>query len=133
MWTEEELDAKISDTPFTWRQALQQGYQGGYAVPTPEQMDNITKQAKALMAVYNHIGGFTVTSWLRTPEHNARVGGAPHSAHLTGLATDFIPKLIDAETAKSEIKILGIYPGGMELDSKGWVHLDLVHKTHFYK
>jgi len=30
----------------------------------------------------------TVTSGLRCPEHNAEVGGAPDSAHLTGQAAD---------------------------------------------
>jgi zinc D-Ala-D-Ala carboxypeptidase len=31
---------------------------------------------------------FIITSGYRTPEHNRRVGGVPHSAHTRGLAAD---------------------------------------------
>lgn len=33
---------------------------------------------------------FHLTSDARTPEHNARVGGSPHSLHLQGRAVDFV-------------------------------------------
>ena len=33
---------------------------------------------------------FSVSSWLRTTSHNARVGGKPTSKHLTGLAVDVV-------------------------------------------
>lgn len=32
----------------------------------------------------------SVTSWMRSPEHNARVGGVPTSRHLDGLAVDIV-------------------------------------------
>lgn len=32
-----------------------------------------------------------VTSWWRSPADNARVGGAPRSLHLSGLAIDVVP------------------------------------------
>jgi len=34
---------------------------------------------------------FSITSWIRTREHNARVGGNPQSKHLLGLAVDVVP------------------------------------------
>lgn len=33
---------------------------------------------------------FSVTSWIRTPAHNKKVGGVPDSMHLLGLAVDVI-------------------------------------------
>lgn len=33
---------------------------------------------------------FSVTSWWRSPAHNAKVGGQPSSKHLLGLAVDLV-------------------------------------------
>lgn len=35
--------------------------------------------------------GMTVTSWWRSPWHNAEVGGVKASLHLLGLAWDVVP------------------------------------------
>lgn len=36
--------------------------------------------------------GFVITSGVRSPRHNAAVGGAPNSGHLHGLAYDAGPR-----------------------------------------
>ena len=43
--------------------------------------------ARALLAYY----GFNVTSWWRTPWHNAEVGGQTFSLHQIGWAFDVTP------------------------------------------
>lgn len=125
------LDDFIEGTPFRWRQALSQGSTGVVAIPLPQYHDNIIRQAVALTPVYHLLGGFTVTSWLRTPEHNAAVGGAPKSIHLLGLATDFSPSHMTPEEARVKIKASGVYPGRGEEGTQTWVHLDLSSKIWF--
>ncbi len=126
------LDEHIEGTPFTWRQALVQGSTGAVAVPAPTVHENIIRQARALLEIYRLLGGFTITSWLRTPDHNKAVGGSPHSIHLTGLATDFVPLHCTVDEARAKIKKTGVYPGRTELDSTTWCHYDLSSNKDFY-
>lgn len=119
----------IEGTHFTWAEALQNGDM--YATPTEEQKANIIKQAHLLEKVRDLLGPLRVTSWLRTAEHNKFIGGAPHSAHLVGAATDFIPTRVGVELAKKLIQDSNVYPGGGELNSNGWVHLDFIHQKWF--
>jgi hypothetical protein len=45
----------------------------------------------ALLAFFDERGwGPSVTSWLRSQEHNAKVGGVPNSAHRYGRAIDVV-------------------------------------------
>lgn len=130
--TKDDIDSSIEGTPFTWRMALQQGISGPIFMPTAQQMENIIRQAHALQSVYYCIGGFNVTSWLRSPEHNKAVGGAPHSVHLTGLATDFVPMHLTPDEARAKIKQAAVYPGRTELDATTWCHYDLSSNKDFY-
>ncbi len=136
----------IEGTHFTWGEALKNG--ATYATPTDEQRANIIKQAHLLERVRDLLGPMRVTSWLRTPEHHqeiykaindarAKNGLAPvsvpkNSAHLTGAATDFVCTRVGTELAKKLIQDSNVYPGGGELNSDGWIHLDTLH-THWFK
>lgn len=122
----------IDGTPFTWEQALVQGTTGYYAVPTPPQQENIIRQAHALHPVFNLLGGFRVSSWLRSIEHNMAVGGAAQSMHLTGLATDIVHLTLTSDQVRLKVKQSGLYPGRTELDAQGWCHYDLKNNQDFY-
>lgn len=128
----EPLDDNIPGTMFTWRMALTQGTTGVIVKPSKEQRLAIIKQSHALVPVFNLLGGFVITSWLRSLQHNLAIGGAPKSAHLLGLATDFVPSHCTPAEARQKIKASGVYPGAGEEDTKTWVHLDLFH-NHWFK
>ncbi len=128
----ESPDDTIEGTIFTWRQALTQGSTGIITKPSAEQRTAIIKQAHALVPVFSLLGGFRITSWLRSVQHNRDIGGAPKSAHLLGLATDFVPSHCTPEEARQKIKQAGIYPGAGEENTPTWVHLDLFHNHWFH-
>lgn len=121
----------IDGTHFTWDEALSQGNTGVWARPTPQQVSNIVRQAHLLEQVRNVLGPLVVTSWLRTVQHNKDVGGASNSTHLVGAATDFIPVKTLIEDAKRIIQDQKLYPGGGEINTTTWVHLDFIHQSWF--
>ncbi len=128
-----ELDHQIiPELPFTWRMALTQGSTGVVASPSEGQSDNIVQLAKDLIPIIKLIGTCTVNSWLRTPLHNASVGGAPHSAHLLGAAVDLHPVQRTVAECKDLIKGQSghrlLY---FEINTTNWLHLDFLHDHDF--
>jgi uncharacterized protein YcbK (DUF882 family) len=92
-------------------------------------MINIIELAKNLQVLRDEVKRpITITSGYRSPEHNAKVGGAKNSQHTQGTAADIkvsgmtpkevalaIEKLI--EQGKMKQGGIGIY--------KSWVHYDI--------
>jgi hypothetical protein len=66
----------------------------------------------------------TVTSGLRSPEHNAAVGGVPNSDHLTGNAFDFVPQDVSMNDAMSRVRASGA-PIKQVLNEGNHIHLAL--------
>lgn len=63
---------------------------------------------------------------LRPPVYNKLIGGATHSAHLSGKALDFDVVGMDCEEAKLLIlqdNKLDLWDLRMEKGTKGWIHL----------
>jgi hypothetical protein len=59
-------------------------------LPPPSRIGGGQVDFGAIEKLIGSTGG-RVTSGLRTPEHNAEVGGVPNSYHLTGQARDVVP------------------------------------------
>lgn len=119
---------------FKWTEALWLNSVRAFAVPSAYQAENIIKQARELDKVREHFNrAVIVTSWLRPERYNKMIGGAKNSAHIEGLATDFV---VDGLSCQDVIKKLvvnpDIYDGRLELDTTTWVHCDLRPGPHFF-
>lgn len=79
----------------------------GTPLPSQEILNNIQRLAERLQVVRDYYGAkVTITSGWRTVVHNAEVGGASNSKHLTGEAAD-----IDVE---------GVPPRQVQKDFRHW-------------
>ncbi len=110
----------IPNGNFTWREALT-GSEGVRYPPTLSVLEEIYKLALAIQPYREKSGvPWRVTSWYRTPEANARAGGAENSLHLRGAAIDFYP-VRDRERVIEILKDwsggFGIYPTHLHLDT----------------
>ena len=63
--------------------------------------------------------GATITSGVRTPDHNAEVGGVPNSQHLTGTAADVVIPPAQKAQFIADAKARGLQP----IDEGDHVHL----------
>ena len=52
-----------------------------------------------------------VNSWCRCPEHNARIGGAPNSYHLRGMAVDITVRDLSPRKVQAILKNLPLIGG----------------------
>ena len=127
-----ELDHQIiPELPYVWLDALRQGDIGVIATPSESQTNNIVQLANDLVPVIKLIGTCTVNSWLRTPIHNAQVGGSPHSAHLLGAAVDLHPQNRSVEECKNLLKTQTGRVLFFEINTTTWLHLDFIHNHDF--
>lgn len=64
----------------------------------------------------------SVSSWIRTPERNKRVGGHPQSQHLTGTACDLVTDQVEDKQPLIEAATkLGL----VALDEGDHIHIQL--------
>ncbi|PWE32882.1 hypothetical protein DDZ14_08590 [Maritimibacter sp. 55A14] len=77
-----------------------------------------------LQAFRSHMGvPFLLTSAYRSPAHNARVGGAPNSYHMKGMAFDVRMENFDPEHFEREATKIG-FTGLIRYPNSGFIHID---------
>ena len=99
-------------------------------MPTGQEYENIKRCAETMEAVRTLLGNkpILISSGYRSPQVNAAVGGSSTSAHMSGLACDFICPGFG--TPKEICQMLQPYMGQLKIDQLiyeygDWVHLGL--------
>jgi uncharacterized protein YcbK (DUF882 family) len=115
---------------FKWKDALFQPQWGVYIFPTQEQSDNIFRTAMKLETIKKALEGRKIITlnWLRSPKYNELVKGSKRSAHLDGLAVDFVvDQMHPQQTRLALIPLLEKINIRMEKlgPNDNWIHIDL--------
>lgn len=114
---------KIDGAPhFTWAEVTH----GGFRKWQDKALTwNAVHHARKLEELRVKVGKpFTITSWFRTPEMNARIGGAPNSLHTTNQATDvIIPGWDSTKLNAQKLRMMGWKGGIGYYPDGGWFHL----------
>lgn len=91
-------------------------------------LSNVKRLAKNLQALRDHVGKpISINSGYRSPEHNAKIGGVPNSAHILGMAADIkIEGLTPSQVKAAILELIQLgkmHNGGIGLYST-FVHYD---------
>ena len=125
-----ELSSPILDegSHFRWSEALYLPRWRIFAVPgDPSIEDNIRRTASKLELIRAFVQRpLIVTSWFRPQAYNEEIGGARNSAHLKGLACDFIVKdCLSQDVRPLLVPFLTKFNVRMEDAPTPHIHIDL--------
>jgi uncharacterized protein YcbK (DUF882 family) len=119
------LDGNIT-TNFTWREVFGSIQPNEWKEVTLKMLQNaylMALQMEKARAYWKR--PMRVTSWLRVPSHNERIGGHPNSWHMTGLAVDWSFADGSLPTVAEYKKYRIFWNGGLGINRvKGFVHND---------
>lgn len=95
----------------------------------PEEVEwQLVCVAQRLQAIRDVMGlPMRITSGYRTVEHNARIGGHPHSYHLKGMAADVV---VDGLSPAQLQKLLAGWSGGLG-SYETFTHVDIGPKRRW--
>ena len=114
---------------FYWSEALYLGSLGSHVFPRDSEVyDNIIKTTKIMEYIRELIDcPVRITSFYRPEKYNKHIGGSIKSAHIQGLACDFVPIGEDLqECTRLLIPHLEKLNIRMEKHSGNWIHIDLM-------
>jgi hypothetical protein len=126
--------AKLSKY-FSWEEVSQSytaSRRGINNNPPHEISDAIVHTANKMDEVREILGSaILVTSWYRSPEVNALVGGSKNSAHMAGLAVDFISPRYGTpyQVCKALLKKKLALNWDQLILEHTWIHIAFTHPT----
>ncbi len=94
-------------------------------VPTLAVIVNLFKTASLLQKYRELIfenSPIIITSGWRSKEYNKKIGGAPNSYHIHGMALDFVCTKFSPQ--KVQKKLNPVHQGGLEF-APTWTHIDI--------
>ena len=128
MLTEKDLNSLIPGSKyFRLTDALWLPKWEMHAVPPESVWFGICRMAATLDKIRELLRvGLVITSWYRPKHYNALIRGAKRSAHMEGIAVDFIPLGISADEAREKLKpVLEAWAIRVEdKENSSWCHVD---------
>lgn len=121
------IDGLYITEHFTWSEALGNLKVSESKEVTHAMLKNVFRMAQYMERVRTYFGQpLVITSWLRPPSYNKRVGGAPKSWHMTGLAVDFYLAKKGTLNSAELARFNAFHKGGLGQNrDKGFIHIDL--------
>jgi uncharacterized protein YcbK (DUF882 family) len=116
---------------FKWGEVFIGIRQDEWGGVTKKMLDNAVRMAQYMEIVRTYFGKpIIVTSWLRVPKHNSRIGGSENSKHILGIAVDFVVRGV-AFNRDQMARLNAFHKGGLaraDFNKDGWadfIHIDL--------
>lgn len=110
---------------FRWNELLTRQTE----IPSFDVLKNLFKIALIIQGYRDNIfkgSPITITSGWRSPFYNKKIGGAPNSYHIRGMALDFIVKGYSPDTVQKSLNT--VHKGGLEF-APTWTHIDIREKV----
>lgn len=97
--------------------------------PPADILPNIIKQAAYMEQVRTLLGApIIINSWYRSPELNKKIGGSKSSAHMKGLACDFVSPFGSPLKVAKHLLRAGLTGFDQLIYEGTWIHLGLADK-----
>jgi uncharacterized protein YcbK (DUF882 family) len=109
---------------FTWAEVFGSMQGNEWREVTLLMLERAVLKAGWLQAQRDRYGAIRVTSWLRPPTYNRRIGGATNSQHLHGWAVDWQPLRHPMATVHRGLLNSG-FQGGIAMKAGQFIHSDL--------
>lgn len=109
---------------FTWAEVFGSMQGAEWGEITLAMLENAQLAAGWLQAQRDRYGPIRVTSWLRPPSYNRRIGGASQSQHLHGHAIDWVPLMQSMPAVHGDLK-RSRFAGGLATKPAQFIHTDL--------